>query len=57
MLLYIFAHNSKLILLQRASLAGIGSQLSKELKNGIQIEVSQVVLDLLVKTIFWLFDS
>ena len=30
-LLYIFAHNSKLILLQRDSLAGVGSQLDKGL--------------------------
>ena len=31
-------------------------KLSKELKNSIQILVGQAVLELLIKTIFWLFD-
>ena len=32
-LLYIFAHNSKLVLPQRASLAGVGSHLGKKKKT------------------------
>ena len=30
------------------------SKLSKELKNSIEISVGEVVLELLIKTIFWL---
>ena len=33
------------------------SKLSKELKNNIEIQVGQAVLELLLKTIFWLFWS
>ena len=33
------------------------SKLSKELKNGIKIQVSQAVFELLIKTLFWLFWS
>ena len=32
------------------------SKLFKELKNSIKIYISQAVLELLIKTIFWLFD-
>ena len=32
------------------------SKLSKELKNSIKILVDQAVLELVIKTIFWLFD-
>ena len=33
------------------------SKLSKELKNSIKILVDQAVLELVIKTIFWLFWS
>ena len=33
------------------------SKLSKELKNSIKIVPGQAVLELLIKTIFWLFDQ
>ena len=33
------------------------SKLPNELKNGIEIYVGQAVLELLIKTLFWLFWS